>query len=89
MNRPQKAIIIIAVFCVAAMVLFPPWVLRRGTRTIAGPYALLWIPPKGDYVTACFIDLYRLSAQFIGLLVITAGLCLVLRTPKKGEEKNE
>lgn len=86
LNKTQKTIILIAIFCVAAMVLYTPWVLSsivnyKGTHhkiTYTGSYDFIWSPPA----SACFIDLYRLSAQLIGLLVFAIGLCLVCHNKK-------
>ena len=82
LNQTQKTIILVAIFCVAAMVLYPPWVLpyfpKGATITISGPYSFIWLPPE----RARFIDLYRLSAQFIGVFVIAFGLCLVCHNKK-------
>lgn len=83
-NQTQKTIILIAIFCVVAMAVYPPWVLKglypliHPPRIVAGPYSFIWSPPKD----ACFVDLYRLSIQFGCILVTTIGLCLVCRTQK-------
>lgn len=87
LNRTQKTIIVFAIFCFAAMILYPPWVLRSGSSnrptTKAGPYAFIWVPPEGNYRNeAIFIDLYQLSAQLVGVLVLAIGLCLVCHNKK-------
>ena len=83
-NRKQKIIVVIAIFFVAAMVIYPPWVLSSKfigqLTTRSGPYAFICLPPE----SARFIDLYRLVAQLVGILVIGTGLCFVCNT-KKGD----
>lgn len=79
MNRTQKTIILIAVFCIVAMVIYPPWVLTTGAikapRIIPGPYAFICSPPNN----ARFVDLYRFSIQFGCVILISIGLCLVCK----------
>jgi len=75
------------------MVLYPPWVLSsivnyKGTHhkiTYTGSYDFIWSPPA----SACFIDLYRLSAQLFGVFVIAIGLCFVCSTKKHKETKRK
>jgi len=80
LNKTQKIIILVAIFFVVAMILYPPWVmpLKLGVNytTQSGPYSFIWLPPE----RARFIDLYRLSVQLVGVLVIAIGLCLVCHT---------
>jgi len=80
LNQTQKTIILIAIFCVAAMILYPPWVLPSkvigNLTTRSGPYSFIWLPPQN----ARFIDLYRLSIQLVGVLIFATGLCLVCST---------
>lgn len=83
MNRTQKTIILIAIFCIVAMVIYPPWV--RSTKYLGNMttrpcgYTFICLPP--DY--ARFIDLYRLSAQLVGVLIFATGLCFVCSTTKR------
>ena len=83
LNLTQKTIIFVALFCVAAMVLYPPWVLTihplSSPTIVAAHYSFIWSPPRSDR----FIDLYRLSVQFLAVLVIAIGLCLVCHTKKQ------
>ena len=89
LNLTQKTIIFVALFCVAAMVLYPPWVLTihpiSSPTIVAAHYSFIWSPPR----YARFIDLYRLSAQLVGLFVIAIGLCLVCNTKKHKETKRK
>lgn len=82
LNKTQKVIILVAIFFVVAMILYPPWVRMfhfAGTNTTHPcEYAFIWLPPE----RARFIDLYRLSAQLFGVFVIAIGLCLVCHTKK-------
>ena len=87
LNQAQKTIILVAIFCVVAMILYPPWVLSsivnyKGTHhkiTYTGSYDFIWSPPA----SACFIDLYRLGVQLLGVLIFATGLCLVSSAKKQ------
>ena len=86
LNKTQKTIILVALFFVVAMILYPPWVIGTGSRanpsTGPGPYTFICSPPKA----ARFIDLYRLSVQLFGLFVIAVGLCFVCSTTKRKKD---
>ena len=83
MNKIQKIIILVALFFVFAMILYPPWV--KSTKYLGNmttrpcEYTFIWLPPEH----ARFIDLYRLSAQLFGAIVIAVGLCFVCNTKKQ------
>lgn len=84
MNKEQKIIILVAIFVVAVMILYPPWVLfaritSTTQTTLSGSYSFIWSPPE----YARFIDQYRLGFQLFGVLVIATGLCFVCSTTKK------
>lgn len=88
LNQTQKKIILVAIFFVVAMILYPPWVnhsmVKIGTGrftqyTFPGSYSFIFLPSE----SAHFIDLYRLGVQLVGVLVLAIGLCLVCSTKKQ------
>jgi len=79
MNKKQRLIIIVGVFMVVAMILFPPWVgsAYRSGKYPAG-YGLLFSPPPN--VTN--VDTNRLLLQILGAAVLVGGLCVFVKDSK-------
>jgi hypothetical protein len=70
----------VAVIVIALMVLYPPWRVSRyyhGTVwSWAVGYSYIWKPIHLERSFPVGIDAYRLTAQIVGVVLVTAGLLL-------------
>lgn len=97
MNRKQRIVILSGVVIIAFMLLVPPYKTYRqgGEGGESAGYGLLFEPSirvdarlvsDGVAVTfprsrSVYIDLPRLLVQILLISVLTAGLCMVIKSP--------
>ncbi len=91
MNKPQRAILLVAACSFALMGLFPPWLVTATCRTnpgvspmtTSGEYACLLSPPEGygdsDWSYSFRVDLARLAVQAGVVATISAAILLAVR----------
>lgn len=88
MTKFQRNVLYLAVIVILAMLVYPPFVLKRGHGVeINMGYGWLLDPPKRDSLTAS-VNYPLLLAQWVGVLLVTGILWLVGRErPRKTTEK--
>ncbi len=77
MNAVQKVVIIVGMLAVAATVLYPPWLVVVGERSLYMGYAPLWEPPRQGTAVGNTLAVPNLAMQVVGLVLATCALCLV------------
>jgi hypothetical protein len=87
----QKNIVVVACLVIAAMGVFPPWLVegtdvdnRPAVITDSAGYAPLWSPPRQlspRWFSGWRVDLGRLSCQWIAVLAVAAALLAYSRPP--------
>lgn len=85
MNGKQKAVLLIGLFLIIAMAIYPPWLVEVGkehiyrthyspSSVISGGYDFIFYPPKN----ATGVDLTRLFVQLVIIVALTAGAYILL-----------
>jgi len=93
MNKPQWAVLISAILIFVVSILFPPWLYRCEKWSYSGGYHFFAKPPDIKDVCPTSTPLpgplptvvrngSRQGVQGIVLVVLTAGLALILKTPR-------
>jgi hypothetical protein len=99
MNLPQRIVLIFAFLVILAMTLFPPWkriynypaeygdYMNPHMEQSAGYHLIIRDQSSGSAYAILHIDTTRLGVQFIGVLISTCLLFVILRSSQKEQRR--
>jgi len=79
MNKKQKIALWLGIIIIVAMGTFPPWVISIQGAIQQRGYDFILIPPE-EY---CHINTSRLYVQWIMVVLITGGLLITIKSPRR------
>ncbi len=88
MNRYQRLVVVAGAVVVLLMLVFPPFYVQvRGTTSNMG-YGFIFDPPESGILTAS-VNAGVLLVQWVGVLMLTAFACFMLRSSGKSHEETK